>query len=67
MASVAEYGECGVELSVVSVASVAECGGLAECDECGGVWRSVWRSEAKCGGVWLLWQVWRNMANVEWS
>ena len=64
MASVSEYGECGVELSVVSV---------AECGECGGVWRSeaecggMWVSEAKCGGVWLLWQVWRSMANVEWS
>ena len=39
VASVAEYGECGVELSVVSV---------AECGECGGEWRSVERV-AECG------------------
>ena len=37
------------------------------------MWRSVAEcgvvlvNEAKCGGVWLLWQVGRSIANVEWS
>ena len=49
--------------------------GVAECDECGGVWRSVAECGyfGKCGGVWRMWSgvecgecggVWRSVASV---
>ena len=54
--SVVVCGDCGVECGVWR--SVANVANLAECDDCGRVWRNV-ENVVECA---IEWRIWRNVA-----